>query len=299
MTTDYDINDLAAEYVLGTLDAQERVEVESRRATEPMLAATIVAIERDLEPLATLASDVAPPPAIRARLLETVARLPQVAVGTAARADTRLSTAPPPPVDDAAVSRPDFTKLRPGNLLGRDADEDPAIALSSARGEIVELRGRVNRWRGLTAAVTTVAASLAASLAGLLIYRDALRPLPIPAQQTFVAVLQKNDQSPAFLMTVDVGKRIFTVRPVAAKQPSGKNYELWIIHEKLGAPKSLGIIADNSARAGVSLAAYDAAAISGATYAVTVEPTGGSPTGAPTSAPVFIGTLLPAGLAVP
>ena len=33
-----------------------------------------------------------------------------------------------------------------------------------------------------------------------------------------------------------------TVRPVAAKHEAGKSFELWIIDDSLGKPKSLGVI---------------------------------------------------------
>jgi anti-sigma-K factor RskA len=43
------------------------------------------------------------------------------------------------------------------------------------------------------------------------------------------------------------------------------------------------------------LSAYDKGVVREATYAVTVEPEGGSPTGAPSGAPVFVGKLIPVG----
>lgn len=291
MTRDYDINDLAAEYVLGTLDRAERFDVEARRVREPELAAAIEATEVALAPLFDVAAPVAAPAELRSRLLATIAQTAQV---------NRPRVSPMAEVADDAA--------RPGSGLGdiRPAANEPGLAdfaetpfdpadvvsLTAARNEIVSLRARVSRWRSIAAGLST----LAASFAGVVIYRETLPRVEPPQPQNFVAVLQKDAQSPAFLMTVDVVNRVFTVRPVAAKQPAGKSYELWIIHEKLGTPKSLGVIADNAPRAGVSLAAYEPAAIHGATYAITVEPEGGSPTGAPSSAPVFVGKLIPAGL---
>jgi len=40
---------------------------------------------------------------------------------------------------------------------------------------------------------------------------------------------------------------------------------------------------------------YDPAIVQNATYAVTVEPQGGSPDGKPSGAPVFVGKLIPTG----
>jgi anti-sigma-K factor RskA len=105
-----------------------------------------------------------------------------------------------------------------------------------------------------------------------------------------VAILQKDAASPAFEVTVDLDRQELTVRPVAAQAPPGKSYELWLIDAKLGA-RSLGVIGDKPRAA--SLSAYDPSVISGATYAVTVEPPGGSPTGQPSGAPVFVGKLIP------
>ena len=77
--------------------------------------------------------------------------------------------------------------------------------------------------------------------------------------------------------------------------PPGKAYELWIIDPKIGAPKSLGVIAADSATRRANLAQYDRAVVEDATYAVTVEPPGGSPTGQPSGPPVFVGKLIPVG----
>ena len=85
------------------------------------------------------------------------------------------------------------------------------------------------------------------------------------------------------------------MRPVAAAAPEGKSYELWIIDAKLGAPRSLGVLPTSSVERDRKLGDYDAAVVTGATYAVTVEPEGGSPTGKPSGAPVFVGKLIPVG----
>ena len=150
-------------------------------------------------------------------------------------------------------------------------------------GEIVDLaawRARVSRWRA--------AAMGAGALAAALAFVVATRPTP-PHQ--FVAVLQKSPDEPAFAMTVDVDKLEFSVRPVAAQPPADKSYELWII-EPHQAPKSLGVI---DAATGERRLSADRGAVREATYAVTIEPKGGSPDGKPSGAPVFSGKLVPVG----
>jgi len=149
---------------------------------------------------------------------------------------------------------------------------------------IVALERSIRRWRA-----AAIASIIAAMLAIGFTARETSRR---SATHEYVAILQKDAASPAFAVTVNLDKQELTVRPVAAQAPPGKSYELWIIDAKLGA-RSLGVIGDTPH--GASLSAYDPAVVEGATYAVTVEPPGGSPTGQPSGAPVFVGKLIPVG----
>jgi anti-sigma-K factor RskA len=106
-----------------------------------------------------------------------------------------------------------------------------------------------------------------------------------------IAVLQKTNEVPAFVMRADVRDRNISVRPVAAPDVPGKSYELWVIDPSIGPPKSLGVIGAGKPSRSV-LPDVPPAVLSRATYAVTVEAPGGSPTGAPTSAPVLFGHLV-------
>jgi len=54
----------------------------------------------------------------------------------------------------------------------------------------------------------------------------------------------------------------------------------------------LGVIGSGDFTARPTLASYDADIVKAATYAVTVEPEGGSPSGKPTLPPVFAGKLI-------
>ncbi len=168
-------------------------------------------------------------------------------------------------------------RVRPGS----GAAQPPA-----ADSSVVALRRSVMRWRTAAIAASVVAGLLAIGF----IAREATREA-LPRQ--YVAILQKDAASPAFEVTVNLDKQELTVRPVAAQTPPGKAYELWIIDPKLGAPRSLGVIGETPRAA--NLAAYDRAVVENATYAVTVEPPGGSPSGQPSGPPVFVGKLLPVG----
>ena len=236
MTDTDNIDDLAAEFALGTLDANERASVAFRRARDPVLAAAIEAWEARLAPLNEQVAPVAPSPLLKEKIAE---RIRQV----------------------------EFVGISPSN--------------------IIDLQQRVARWRSAALGAT----ALAACLAGFIVVREAVQPA---APKSYVAVLQKDAQSPAFLMTVDIDSRTFTVRSVAAERQTGKSYELWLVNAKLGAPKSLGVVGDKPFSTNPTLASYTSGDIQDATYAVSVEPEGGSPTGVPTGPVVFAGKLVQA-----
>ncbi len=233
---------LAAEYVLGTLDAAERAGVATRLGADAELARAVRAWEDRLSPLIDGVPEVAPPAdafaGISARLFGA----------------TPLGSARPSSADDS-------------------------------RGAVVALRRRVRRWQAATAGFALMAASLLAWVA----VRDSA---PAPAGQRFTAVLQRDAGAPTMLVEIDVATRRITVRPLAAAAPAGHAYELWIIDPALGAPRSLGLV-PGGGEARDALKPFDPAVITGATYAVTVEEPGGSPTGRPTTAPVLSGRLSP------
>jgi anti-sigma-K factor RskA len=124
-------------------------------------------------------------------------------------------------------------------------------------------------------------------------------PVPAVAAQS-VAVLQQGAAQLAFILTVDTATRRFIARRVGAASDPGKSYELWLMSERLPQPRSLGVIGEREFTAGSALQAYDPDVVSKATYAVTIEPKGGSPTGVATGPIVYTGKLMesvPAGAA--
>lgn len=151
--------------------------------------------------------------------------------------------------------------------------------------KVALLTRRLQRWR--RAALT--ASALAASLLVFVGLRGFNR---IESPQQFVAVLQQSDTSPAFLVSVDLQTRELTVRAVAAQAQVGKSYELWIVNTQLGAPRSLGVVSTQGVSVRPALARYDATVVRDATYAISLEPEGGSPTGAPTGPVLYTGKLL-------
>jgi anti-sigma-K factor RskA len=157
----------------------------------------------------------------------------------------------------------------------------------SGSAEIVYLTRKLQRWRR----ATYVAGALAASLLLFIGVREAM--LPKPDSGRYVAVLQADKVSPGFLLSVDLKTKEFTVRRVGADPQADRAYELWLVHDKFPQPRSLGVIGDHEfTRA--QLSAYDRQIINEATYAVTVEPPGGSPTGVATGPIVYVGKLIEA-----
>ncbi len=182
----------------------------------------------------------------------------------------------------AALHETSPERAPPADLWARI---EAALVEAPAAVDLSEiLRARLARWRALAGGAGALAAALAAALGFVVVNR------PVVPHQ-FVAVLQRSADAPAFAMTVDIDKLEFSVRPVAAEAPAGKSYELWIIAPQQ-APKSLGVI---DAATGERHLGAERGEVRDATYAVTVEPKGGSPTGKPSGAPVFFGKLVPVG----
>ncbi len=147
---------------------------------------------------------------------------------------------------------------------------------------------RANRWRNLAAGMT----ALAASLAGVVFWQDYQRRL-VPTQ--YVAVLQADKSLPAFLLTVDTKSNMFVVSAMQKPAEPEKSYQLWLVHNDMPNPKSLGVFDDSEmdVRPMAPAGKMHDMMMDG-TYAVSVEPKGGSPTGAPTGPVVFSGKLIKA-----
>lgn len=147
------------------------------------------------------------------------------------------------------------------------------------------LTRRAHGWRNAAIGMT----ALAASFAGVLGWRETART---PMASTYVAVLQAGQSSPALLLTVDTAKQMFAVRALTKPSEQGKAYELWLLHDKLPQPKSLGVVPDGDMEVrAVNDSGIDRSMFMNATFAVSLEPAGGSPTGQPTGPVLFTGKL--------
>jgi anti-sigma-K factor RskA len=288
---------LAAEYALGTLDADERAQVETMMAVDTEFTAIVHAWEYRLGVLNQMVGSIEPRPIVWESIKAAIGH------STEQRAPLVLPEAPPPPAE--APAEPVVAEATPA------VEPTPAAAPPATdNSNVIQLSAaRAKRWRN----VASVATALAAALVGMLavqVYRpellpDALRPKPriqtvevktpapspVPSAQ-YVALLQRDGGSPAFILTVDAATKNFTVRKVGADAEPGKSFELWLISDRLPQPRSLGVIGGSDFTARPVLADYDAGTINSALYAVTVEQAGGSPDGKPHSAPIYTGKLI-------
>jgi len=155
----------------------------------------------------------------------------------------------------------------------------------SLRAREQSLTRRVNRWRGAAVGMT----ALAASLVGVVGWQE-YRRQQMPTQ--FVAVLQAGDATPAFLMTIDTATHMCVITAVSAPKKADKSYEVWLVNDKLPKPKSLGVFAEGDMGVMPMDPVRDHDLFMNATYAVSLEPEGGSPTGAPTGPVLFSGKLI-------
>jgi anti-sigma-K factor RskA len=150
-----------------------------------------------------------------------------------------------------------------------------------AGGEnVVHLRRALQRWR-LTAAATAAAAAM---LAGVVLLDLTAPPV---RQSEYVAVLTSEGAAPKFVASVNLDKGTISLRRVVTEAvPADKSYELWAI-EPGQAPKSMGLVEQASVTMPLDHAMDDL------TLAISLEPKGGSTTGAPTGPVIFSGTLVP------
>jgi anti-sigma-K factor RskA len=346
---------LAAEYVLGTLSADEREHAEALLTLDPGFAASVRMWERRLGELNVMVEAVEPPPELWDKIkaeLGVVAPSSEAPPAAPALAmpeppvETQPLTPPaespplimtdepgtdsipiPPPVGQLPDAVSDSIAASLAKTLAEPSDErfdrgaaPPVIppelepkfeAKLEAKVEprlersanVVQLARRVSRWRRMTVVMGAIAALLALYI-GLAQLAPGLVPLgprsqvvaqaPAPAQlgARLVAVLQQEPNTPAFLLTVDPQSRTLIVRRVSATPEAGRSYELWLISSQSPTPRSLGVVGNDEFTQRPIPGNFDVATLRTASYAVSLEPSGGSPSGVPTGPVLFTGKIV-------
>jgi anti-sigma-K factor RskA len=217
-----DIDGMAAEYALGTLDRADREAVASARVTDTILDQAVVDWERRLSPMIETAPEVAPP----------------------------------------------------GNLYSKI---EKRIFGSASQQAVIK------PWRSF---------AMAASLAFVLIAGAALyEKVAVNSTPQFVAILEKDHGGPNIMVSFNEKDLTLTVRSTAASAPANKSYELWLVADG-SAPKSLGVLSAEDSKS-IILNNLSPTTIRNSTMAISLEPSGGSPTGAPTGPVILTGKFAP------
>jgi anti-sigma-K factor RskA len=138
-------------------------------------------------------------------------------------------------------------------------------------------------WRGL--AIATFAAI------ALYIALPVLNPPVGTPQPRLVASLVADGSDVRYLAFYDPASHEIGLSHVTGERAAGRDFELWVI-EGQEPPASLGVIpVGATVQLPVDTAALRAKLSSGAVFAISLEPSGGSPTGSPTGPVVAAGDL--------
>lgn len=155
--------------------------------------------------------------------------------------------------------------------------------------EIHAMRRRLGWWKGMAGAASAMAASLA-----LVVAYNATRPPPpgptvVSPAPTMIASVMSQDRGMLLSAAWQADSNSLMLMPGDLRPAAGRSHELWVIPAD-GTPRSLGVVSAEPRRltVPVPLAAHIR---SGATLAISVEPQGGSPTGAPTGPVIASGNL--------
>jgi len=157
--------------------------------------------------------------------------------------------------------------------------EKITAALPQERGRSASLWNSLVFWR-----VFAVASALAAACLAIVIYLGAARP-----GEPLVATIESGGQR-SFVATVDATRGTIAVVPAAFAGDPARVPELWLIPPG-GKPLPVGLLSADKPVVIAIPAPLAGQAKSGATFAVSLEPPGGSPTGAPTGPVIGAGKL--------
>jgi anti-sigma-K factor RskA len=218
-----------AEYVLGTLAGDQRRAFEAELARDETLRRAVAAWNERLQPLADSVAPVAPPPALRARVLARI---------------------------------------------GGESPHD-------------ERPFSIARWLAWTFGATAVGAAVAVALVLLL--------TPRPPELGGYAMLHEDSASTSVVVVqVDKAQSKLVLLAQAPAAGNGKDYELWVLPAGK-APVSLGVVKSGE-RTERPLDTMRAALLKpDVMLAISLEPTGGSTSGAPTGAVLYTGEFHPIG----
>ena len=178
-----DLDRRAADYVLGTLDANERAAFSREIGANPEARAAVAAWEKRLMPLATLIAPVAPPATLWPRI-------------------------------EGALSSADASVAQVAPVVAQVAPVAAQVAPFSA-DNVVVLQRKVRIWRAAAIAMGALAASLAIFVANR-------ETSPRHKAGVYFAAVNRGGGRPALIVRVDMATNTVYVRSVSAEAPEGK-----------------------------------------------------------------------------
>ena len=159
---------------------------------------------------------------------------------------------------------------------------------------IARLDGPAPRASGAWRPVAIAASLVAAGLSGLLVMRPEPAPAPAPVVAAtpapMVAAFMIEGHEAPIVATYDSAGGMLSM-PGPMPIPEGKSAQLWAIVGSDPAPHPLGLFREAGERVEAE-AKSPAPMPAGTTFAISIEPLGGSPTGAPTGPVVGSATLI-------
>ncbi|MBB4429525.1 anti-sigma-K factor RskA [Bradyrhizobium sp. CIR48] len=191
---------LAAEYALGTLEADERAQVETMMAVDPAFADIVQAWAYRLGALNQMVGSVEPRPVVWENIRSEIARTvlaqqppvladvvpPPVPPVEAAPPEAPLEQVPqpepqPPEAEQPEPTRsgsdpiPDIAPVFMPQVHAPDPEvvRTPQVPIADDTN-VIRLEGRVKRWRNIASAVGALAAALLVTLSLQILYPDAL-----------------------------------------------------------------------------------------------------------------------------
>ncbi len=257
-TVDPDDEDVrAGEYVLGLAEPADAGTIEAEASRNASLAASIGGWERRLAPLYAAIRAVDPPPSLWTRLERN-------AFGADLSGTPRIASARARP---AAAGR-----VPPGLIPdGRTPDG------RTSQGRVPQ--GRIPHGRFPLWGAGLAGFALAAALAGIAILQRPAVPPPVAV----AALLPKTPGAPIIVAEL-LPSGALSLQPVGPlAPPAAHDYELWSLPTGATRPVALGLL-----RPGGVVLTADHVPQGAGQILVSLEPTGGSPTGLPTG-PVLWG----------
>jgi anti-sigma-K factor RskA len=176
-----------------------------------------------------------------------------------------------------------YAPIEPPASVKQALDRRLFATTAAATVETAGLWQSLAFWRGLTVAAF---AALALWVAVPLL----APPPPVEPAQRLVASLAPQQSDVHYFVVYDAATKDIGLSHVTGERAADRDFELWVI-EGDQPPKSVGVIPSGTS---VHLAVtqdLERKIASGAVFAISVEPKGGSPTGAPTGPVVAAGDL--------